>query len=721
MGFIDQIAHAWNAFQNKDPTIYQQYAPGSYDRPDRRNLVVGHDGTIIASIYNRVAIDVSQIDLKHIRVDENEYFVEKIPDSTLNYIFTTEANIDQTYRDFIRDVVISMFDEGVVAIVPIETDKKPGITGAFDVETVRTGKIVQWFPEKVEIEVYNEKTGLKENIQMLKRSVCIIENPLYAIMNEPNSTLKRLINKIALLDKANNRNNSGKLDLIIQLPYLVKSKARKEQADMRKKNLEDQLANSKYGIAYTDGTENIIQLGHPVENNLLEQIEYETKLLYNQLGLTENVFNGTASEDEMLNYYNRTLEPIISAITEEMQRKFLTKTARSQGQRIAFFRDPFKLIAPAQLVELADSLSRNEIMTSNELRAQLGLHPSSEPRADELVNKNINTVEGEDEAVYDDESMTLSDEEFAQQQAEQINQNDQMLAELREMVHGELFHTGENKPAGGYASKYYDPEKAHEYYEKHKKLKGGRSTTGLNEEGIAAALYMQKQVDEEHAAELQKEREATEERIKGVQSSGQAAIEKTQADLQAALEAARNATTGEMESKRNALKASIENATNSTTATIENLREKIEGTTNEAAKRGFANQVERLIEANTAARDAMTEQFSEDYARASARYQSTAEALTSKASEEISKTKEKVTADTSVASDEFKAKVEELEEKYGLKIADEMEAIRNNPAFQEPEKKKSSGSSSASGKGSKYGRTSRYYNASRDILSRNRR
>lgn len=690
MNFLDRLSHAWNAFQNKDPTMkLRSEYPGYASRPDRHRLTMGNDNTIITSIYNRIAIDVSQIDIEHVKVDTNENFVEKMKGSSLNYIFSTEANIDQTSREFIRDAVLSMFDEGCVALVPIDTDEKPKVTGAFEIETIRTGKIVQWFPEFVDVQVYNDKKGLKETIRVPKRTVAIIENPLYAVMNEPNSTLRRLVRKLALLDQVDEQSSSGKLDLIIQLPYQIRSEARKKHAEERRKEIEDQLTGSKYGIAYTDGTEKIVQLGHPIENNLLKQIEYLTTLLYSQLGLTEAVFNGTAKEEEYINYYNRTIEPIISAITEECQRKFLTKTARSQNQRIMFFRDPLKLMSLNQMADLANSLSRNEILTSNEFRAQLGFKPSTDPRADQLVNSNINPNNGE--SLYS-EAPYMDDGSFAQQQMGITDQIDDYLDQMEDMAHSAIAHTGENKPAGGYASKYYDPEKAHEYYEAHKRLVGRRSNKGLNEKGIEAAEYMRKQIDDQHGQELEALTKQTSDYLEKQDTDLESTVTNIKTNLEAALEDVKNSTEKNLEASRNKLKTVIENSSNRTMAQAKALYEKISKTDNEAAKRGFRNQIEQLRDANAKIKDTLTEGFSEEYAKTTVDAANKQKQLQEKASEDVKKAKETTTSNKQTASENYKKAADELEEKFGKMIEDEMEKIRNNPEFLEPEKTKSSGS-----------------------------
>lgn len=388
MSFGSRLKHAWNAFTGTDYTTYQDVGPGYSSRPDRIRLTRGNERSIITSVYNRIALDVAALNVQHIRLDENGRFLSVIQDG-LNTCLTVEANIDQTARAFIQDIVVSMLDEGCVAIVPVDTTYDPSVTGSYDIQTMRVGKILDWYPQHVRVRLYNEQTGTKENILVPKSTVAIVENPLYAVVNEPNSTMQRLIRKLNLLDVIDEQSGSGKLDLIIQLPYVIKTEARRQQAENRRKDIEAQLSGTKYGIAYADGTERITQLNRSVNNNLMSQIEYLTSMLYSQLGITQSILDGTADEKTMLNYNNRTIEPIISAIVDEMKRKFLTKTARSQSQSISFFRDPFKLVPVNDIAEIADKFTRNEIMTSNEIRQVIGMKPSDDPRADELRNKNL--------------------------------------------------------------------------------------------------------------------------------------------------------------------------------------------------------------------------------------------------------------------------------------------------------------------------------------------
>ena len=389
MGFFNRLQHSWNAFvNNRDPTLEYSTGPGYYYRPDRPRFTRGNERSIVTSVYNRIALDVSAISIQHVRLDDNGRFSSVI-ESGLNNCLTLDANMDQTGRAFIQDVVMSMLDEGCVAIVPVDTTLDPAVTSSFDINTMRVGKIIEWRPKHVKVRIYNEKTAKKEEVILSKKEVAIVENPLYAVMNEPNSTMQRLIHKLSLLDITDEQTASGKLDLIIQLPYVIRTEAKKQQAENRRKDIEMQLAGSKYGIAYADGTEKITQLNRSVENNLMKQIEYLTNNLYGQLGITQTILDGSADDKTMLNYYNRTIEPIVSAIVDEMKRKFLTKTARSQGQSILFFRDPFKLVPVNDIAEIADKFTRNEILTSNEIRQIIGIKPSEDPKADELRNSNI--------------------------------------------------------------------------------------------------------------------------------------------------------------------------------------------------------------------------------------------------------------------------------------------------------------------------------------------
>ena len=415
MGIRDRLQHAWNAFVYNDNTYVDPQNLGGLStyKPDRVHFSRGVERSIVTSVYNRLALDVSSIAIKHVRLDENGRFKEEV-DSGLQNCLNVEANIDQTGRAFLQDVVMSMLDEGCVAIVPVDTTIDPAKSGSYEINTMRTGKILEWYPAHVRVRVYNDKRGIHEEVVLPKSSVAIIENPLYAVINEPNSTMQRLIRKLNLLDVVDEQTSSGKLDLIIQLPYVIKTDARRKQAEERRKDIEMQLSGSKYGIAYTDGTERITQLNRPAENNLMKQVEYLTSMLYSQLGLTQSIMDGSADDKTMLNYYNRTVEPILAAITDEIKRKFLTKTARSQKQTIMYFRDPFKLTPVLDLAEIADKFTRNEIMTSNEIRQIVGMKPADDPSADELRNKNLN----QSNEVIDNKKAIQSPEEIQNEKDE---------------------------------------------------------------------------------------------------------------------------------------------------------------------------------------------------------------------------------------------------------------------------------------------------------------
>lgn len=434
--FTDRLYHAWNAFMNKDPTVYRGNA--NYTRPDRVRFTRGNERSIINAVFNRIAVDCAAIKVQHVRLDDNDRFVELIDDG-LNQCLTVSANIDQTGRAFLQDIVMSMLDEGCVAIIPIDTNLNPK-THSFDITSMRTGKIVEWYPEYIKVRAYNEKIGQKEEITVPKSTTAIVENPFYSVMNEPNSTLQRLIRKLNLLDVIDEQSGSGKLDLIIQLPYTIKSPERRRQAEERRAQIEQQLTGSKYGIAYTDATEHITQLNRAIENNLLTQVESLTSMLYSQLGITKELMEGSANEEQYNNYSSRTLEPIMSAIVDEMKRKFLTKTARTQKQSVCFFKDPFKLVSATNMAEIADKMTRNEIMTSNEVRQIVGMKPASDPRADELVNKNISQSKelledemavGEGEQI--DEEMT--EDEYMKHMAD-LDKFDAELDEMEKLANG---------------------------------------------------------------------------------------------------------------------------------------------------------------------------------------------------------------------------------------------------------------------------------------------
>lgn len=423
MGIFDVLRHSWDVFRNREPTYYNIGSSSTY-RPDRIRTFIRNEQSIVTSIYTRIALDVASINIRHCRVDENGRFKEYIS-SGLDNCLNLEANIDQTGRAFKQDIVESMFDEGVVAIVPVDTTMDPTKTGSYDIQTMRTGKILEWYPEHVKVQLYNQKTGYREELILPKRIVGIIENPMYSIINEPNSTMQRLIRKLTLLDRVDETTSSGKLDMIIQLPYVIKSESRRKEAEKRKKDIEEQLK-GPYGIAYVDGTEKIIQLNRPVENNLMKQVEYLRNELYSQLGITQEVLNGTADEQTMLNYNSRTIEPIVSAITDEMTRKFLTKTARSQSQTIMFFRDPFRLVPVNNIAEIADKFTRNEILTSNEIRGVIGFKPSDDPKADKLINSNLNQPDGEqtDQTIENEPGEPIPETSIGDMPISMLSEND---------------------------------------------------------------------------------------------------------------------------------------------------------------------------------------------------------------------------------------------------------------------------------------------------------
>lgn len=546
--FTNRLQHAWNAFRFGETDRVRDYGPGFYYSPQRVVRRIGTERSIVMALYNRISMDVAAIAIKHVRMDEDARYVEDI-NSGLNSCLTLEANIDQTSRAFIQDVVLSMLEEGVVAIVPVDTTINPTVSGAYDILSMRTGKITQWYPSHVEVEVYNDRDGKHERVKLPKTMIAIVENPFYSVMNEPNSTLQRLIRKLNLLDDIDEQSGSGKLDLIIQLPYVIKSEARRLQAEQRRKDIEMQLAGSKYGIAYTDGAERITQLNRAVDNNLMKQVEYLTSMLYSQLGMTEEILKGTADEKVNLNYMNNTIEPIISAICNELKRKFLTKTARTKHESIVFFREPFKLVPVNNIAEIADKFTRNEIMTSNEIRQIIGMKPSDDPSADELRNKNLNQPatdmggelapeigeqEGLEEVSDDSVAQSENDEQDYLQMLEELDNLDIQLDELEKLVNGsELKH---------YSSPYYDPIKAHEYYMRTRQLKGRRSTAGLNDEGKAAVKYVRSRLQEEKKATVSTSREKKTESLKRQR-------EKTKAEIKTHKE--------QTQSKIDSIKASI--------------------------------------------------------------------------------------------------------------------------------------------------------------------
>ena len=508
MSIVDKLVHAWDAFKGRDPTnVPKDLGYGYSIRPDRPRYTSGNERTIIASVLNKIAMDCASIRLEHCKLDDQERYMDTI-DSSLNECLTVSANIDQTGRAFVQDIVASMLDEGVVAVIPTKADFNPNLKDTFKISELRTAKIREWFPKYVRVEMYNPDTGYKEDFTFRKEAIAIIENPLYSVMNEYNSTLQRLMRKLSLLDTVDEEASVGKLNMIVQLPYTVKTESKKKIAEARRKDLENQLKNNTLGIGYIDATEKVTQLNRPLENNLLAQVEYLTNLLYSQLGLTPEIINGTADENAMNNYYNRLIEPILSAIADEMTRKFITKTARTQGQAICFFRDLFKLMPINNVAEVADKFTRNEIATSNEIRQFIGLKPSKDPRADELRNSNIS--EAKDVVNYDVNGNPVNDfqnaglEEDLDAELQQVEQSEAELDEMEAMLnHSALW---DKYYLMHYASKYYDPVKAHEYYEEHKQLKGRNKVT-LNEEGRSIAKSVKENLNKEKKSTIERSNE----------------------------------------------------------------------------------------------------------------------------------------------------------------------------------------------------------------------
>lgn len=594
MGFIDRLQHGWNAFMNKDPTRgYYDTGPGYSYRPDRPRLTRGNERTIVTSIFNRVALDVAALNITHCKVDENGRYVSSM-DSALNNCLNLEANLDQTGRAFIQDVVISMFDEGCVAVVPVDTSIDPEVSGSYNVESMRTGKILEWYPKHVKVRVYNENTGIKKDIKLPKSSVAIIENPLFAVVNEPNSTLQRLMRKLALLDVVDEQTSAGKLDMIIQLPYTIKSEARRTQAEARRKDIEMQLTNTKYGIAYVDATEKITQLNRPLENNLMKQIEYLTNMLYSQLGITQTILDGTADEQTLLNYHSRTIEPIVSAIVDEMKRKFLTKTARTQKQTITFFRDPFKLVPVNNIADIADKFTRNEVLTSNEIRQIIGFKPSADPKADELRNSNLNHPdENGDQGQGQDQGLPERTDQGNGEYEQAMGDLDELDAQL-----DDLESSLPDESLKHYASPYYDPVKAHEYYMKTRELKGEnsrKSTAGLNDEGKAVAQYVKNQLDTERKSKVDAHNNQT----------------------QAQIDVKKNNMDSTINAKKKNMTASIESHKTQTKEKIEKLREELKGMSmddwNKHAER-IQSEIAKLRESNDTIRTKLQAEYSSESA-----------------------------------------------------------------------------------------------------------
>lgn len=726
--FTDRLQHAWNAFMGRAPTNSEYNVVSSYYRPDRVRFTRGADKSIVTMVYNRIAVDVAAINVEHVRVDEEGRFKELIK-SGLNNALTLDANIDQTGRALMMDIVMSMFDDGCVAVVPTDTSINPNVSGSYDIEKLRTGRIIEWFPEHVRVSVYNEKIGERQEVVLAKKFVAIIENPLYAIMNEPNSTLQRLIRTLARLDLSNENNASGKLDLIIQLPYVIKSSARQAQAESRRKQIEAQLVGSKYGIAYTDATEKITQINRGVENNLWQQVKDLTTMLYNQLGLTEEVFNGNADEKVMINYYSRTIEPILSTITEEMTRKFLTKTARSQGQAIKYFRDPFTLVPVNELAEIADKFTRNEIATSNEIRAEIGWKPSEDPKANELRNKNLNANSEEMAALYenaeeeppleenqneeteevpeeDEESVIENDDGLNEEYENSLSQIDDLDAELDEL---EKLLDNEDDELKHYASPYYDPVEAHEYYMEHRELKGRKSTAGLNDEGKAAAKYVKEWLNEEKKGKLAQHKEAVKSSIKSNSQRAKDAIKSSSDETKERIKNRTERAKAEISRRRDAINNLIGQHTGHVSAQIERLQTLLKrmGKSDKAANsKRIASEIERLREANSEKRGQLREALKGNTSsiRESLKSEnlSDREAHKSKASS-IRESNKNTNKGIREASKEYS---KGLKKEYDSKYEEELDRIRNSPEFVKAKSsggggsKKSSKSKSKSKKGS---------------------
>lgn len=635
MDVFTRFKKAWNVFKGTENNTFQYLGPSSYSRYDRIRLRGGNERSIVTSVFNKIALDCSSVKIRHVKLDPDGNFLSE-QKSGLNECLSTEANIDQSSANFIRDIVMSMFDEGCVAVVPTDTSESILNSTSYDIYTLRVGKVTQWFPYHVTVEIYDERNGRKKEVILPKRAVAIIENPLYAVTNEPNSTVQRLIKKLNLLDVIDEQNGSGKLDLIIQLPYIIKTEARREQAEVRRKDIESQLSGSKYGIAYTDGTERITQLNRPVENNLMGQIEYLTSMLYSQLGITQGVLDGTADDTVMENYYGRAIDPILSAIADEFRRKFLTKTARTQGQDIQYFRDAFKLISPTKIAEMADTLRRNEIMTSNEIRQKIGMKPSTNEKADDISNPNINQPKETDDSengmqdMYDN---ALRD----------LDTLDAQLDDMEKFVASDSY----SPELSHYASPYYDPVKAHEYYEEHKKLKGRRSTAGLNDKGKEAARYVKEQLTTERKKKVDEHKQYTD----------------------SSIETVRNETTSEIEKNREETQLQIDSYKTQMQSKIDRLSETLKSMSKEerAIKSdSIKAMIADLREDNKAQRESLMTDYK------SFRDQSRAEQKT-----EVSGYRE-----------DHKIEKERLKTEYDSKYEAELEKIKGSSEFQKTTKKK---------------------------------
>lgn len=730
--FGARLKHAWNAFK-RDPSDvqkgnYRDYGQSFMYRPDRLHLTRGPDKTIIASIYNRIAMDVAAVKIEHVQLDEDDRYIATIK-SPLNNCLTLEANIDQTGRTFIQDAVLTMLDEGCVALVPTETDIDPTkLDGpTFDVLSMRTATIKQWYPKHVQVDIYNEETGQHSQYILPKSMLAIIENPFYPVMNEPNSTMQRLIRKLTILDAIDEQTGSGKLDMIIQLPYIIKTEERRKQAENRRKDLERQLSESKYGVAYADGTEKIVQLNKPLENNLLSTIEYLTSMLYSQLGITTGVLDGTADEQTMLNYNNRMVEPILSVLTDEIKRKFLTKNARTRHQSVKFFIQPFRALPISNVADLANSLARNEIVTPNEFRQVLGMKPAMEPQADELHNANM---PGEDQSQAVPEAMAMP------QMSDDVSANaaniDSQLDELESLLnHSALIHYLPT-PAK-YASPYYDPEKAHEYYMKNRELKERKSTKNLNEKGLEVAEYVKSKVDEEkqskldeHIAEYEKTLQAlkkqkaaeTEEntntandKIKAAQNAKTTRVEDISAQSSSDIEDINERAASDTEIARDQRDSEIKQRQTQMQSSIDTLKRQLNSMTSvqkSKMRNKIQEQIDKLREDNAADK----EQIQADYKTKSEDIQTTKKSdtadvrTTAKVDKAEAQSDYKVSAEEARATRrstqkvindnysksvadlraESKSKKTEIGEEYAEKWLKELDKIKSIPEYLKPEK-----------------------------------
>lgn len=688
--FGSRLKNAWNVFMNRDPTYgMKNLGESYYYRPDRPRFTRGNEKTIVTSVYNRIAIDVSAVNLMHVRLDENSRFLSPI-ESGLNNCLTTEANIDQTGRAFVQDIVMSMLDEGCVAVVPVDTDVLGGNT-ADHILTMRTAQILEWYPEHIRIRLYDDRSGRKNEVLISKYRAAIIENPLYAVINEPNSTMQRLVHKLCLLDAIDEQSGAGKLDLIIQLPYVVKTEARKKQAEERRRDIVDQLAGSKYGIAYADGTERITQLNRPLENNLMAQIEYLTNMLYSQLGISQEILNGTADEKTMLNYYDRTIEPILSAISEEMKRKFLTKTARSQMQSICYFRDPFKLVPVSEISEMADKFTRNEIMTSNEIRQIVGMKPSDDPNADMLRNKNLNMssddprlqneAEGVDDSLEeDDDPETELDDLDAQLDELEAEIKHDALDEDWDFIDSFLQH---------YASPYYDPVKAHEYYEEHKELKGRRSTAGLNDDGKDIAKYVKKTLAEERKNKVSEHKLKTDSQIASGKDRMNRHIENTREAKDFDISSDKEKTDKKVAELNERKRRIIDSHSSGMRSKIADLKRELKGLSKKQRaerKDEIANKIASLRADNQKIRADIQDEFSSARAKTRSEHNEKAAESREKYNTESGKLRSEHKETSSELRSEHNAEKARLKEEYDKKYSEELSKILSEEGLQKTKK-----------------------------------